>query len=81
MGHLEDWVTGRRIDEVECLIPDMSGIAQGKILPAEMFLCGLEHAGLRLPESVFQQTVTGDCPPAALSGGASGSRAGRTSSR
>jgi glutamine synthetase len=61
MGHLEDWITKRQIDEVECFVPDMSGIARGKILPAEMFLRSLESAGLRLPESVFLQTVTGDC--------------------
>jgi glutamine synthetase len=34
MAHLEDWLTERKIGEVECLVPDMSGIARGKILPA-----------------------------------------------
>ena len=37
----------------------MAGIARGKIMPAEKFA---EDGGMRLPESVFLQTVTGDYP-------------------
>src|SRR6202142_2292842 len=48
------------ISEVEAIIPDMAGIARGKIMPAEKFA---EDEGMRLPESVFGQTVTGDYPP------------------
>ncbi len=48
------------IAEVEAIIPDMAGIARGKIMPAEKFA---EDEGMRLPESVFLQTVTGDYPP------------------
>ena len=47
------------ISEVEAIIPDMAGIARGKIMPAEKFA---EDGGMRLPESVFLQTVTGDYP-------------------
>ena len=46
----------------ECIVPDMNGIARGKILPDEKFLGGLRHMGMRLPEAVFIQTVTGDYP-------------------
>lgn len=49
----------RGISEVEAIIPDMAGIARGKIMPAEKFA---EEEGLRLPESIFLQTVTGDYP-------------------
>ena len=45
--------------EVEAIIPDMAGIARGKIMPAQKFA---EDAGMRLPESIFLQTVTGDYP-------------------
>ena len=38
----------------------MAGIARGKIMPAEKFA---EDEGMRLPESIFLQTVTGDYPP------------------
>ena len=47
------------ISEVEAIIPDMAGIARGKIMPAEKFA---EDEGMRLPESIFLQTVTGDYP-------------------
>lgn len=51
-----------RIDEVECLVPDMAGIARGKILPAPRFLKSRSNHNLRIPEGVFVQTVTGDYP-------------------
>jgi glutamine synthetase len=47
------------ISEVEAVIPDMAGVARGKIMPAEKFA---EDEGMRLPESIFLQTVTGDYP-------------------
>src|SRR3546814_12240188 len=40
----------------------MNGIARGKILPDEKFLRSLDHRGLRIPESIFVQTVTGEYP-------------------
>lgn len=56
-GSLEKWLKERNITEVECLIPDFSGVARGKIMPAEKFW---KEERLRLPEGVFVQTVTGD---------------------
>ena len=47
------------ISEVEAIIPDMAGIARGKIMPAAKFAV---DEGMRLPESIFLQTVTGDYP-------------------
>lgn len=41
------------------MIPDMTGMARGKIIPARKFS---EEAGMRLPESIFLQTVSGDYP-------------------
>jgi glutamine synthetase len=58
--NFEDWLSTQKIDEVECLVPDMSGIARGKILPAGKFVRGVHSRGLRVPESVFVQTVTGE---------------------
>ena len=55
-----EWLRERRVSEVECLVADMSGVARGKILPTEKFLGSAADGGLRLPESVFLQTVTGD---------------------
>ncbi|MEX0923139.1 MAG: glutamine synthetase family protein [Rhodovibrionaceae bacterium] len=62
MAYIDDFLKKHRIEEVECLIPDMAGIARGKIIPAEKFISGKRAAGLRIPESVFIQTVTGGYP-------------------
>ncbi|NBW90245.1 MAG: glutamine synthetase, partial [Gammaproteobacteria bacterium] len=47
------------IQEVEAIVPDMAGIARGKLMPAQKFQV---EQGMRLPESIFLQTVTGDYP-------------------
>ena len=31
------YLEGRRLDEVECVIPDLPGIARGKAVPASKF--------------------------------------------
>jgi glutamine synthetase len=54
-----EWLKEHRVGEVECLVPDMAGIARGKILPTNKFLSGLRNGTLRLPESIFGQMVTG----------------------
>lgn len=62
MKYLEEWLDERKVDEVECLVPDMNGIPRGKILPAQKFTKSVREYGLRLPESIFLQTVTGEYP-------------------
>ncbi len=62
MSRLHEFIEEHRITEVECLVPDMNGIARGKILPDDKFLRGLENRGMRLPEQIFVQTVTGSYP-------------------
>ncbi len=57
MQELTEWLKRYGIDEVECVIPDFTGCARGKIMPAAKFI--LEQ-GIRLPESIFVQGVTGD---------------------
>ena len=56
---IREWLSQHQIDEVEGIIPDMTGIARGKIIPAAKYS---EEAGLRLPEAIFLQTVTGEYP-------------------
>jgi len=58
-SEIQQFFRDHGIAEVEAIIPDMAGIARGKIMPAEKFA---EDAGMRLPESIFLQTVTGDYP-------------------
>jgi glutamine synthetase len=62
MEKLAEFLKRHRVTEVECMVPDMNGIARGKILPDDKFLKGLRQQGMRLPESIFVQTVTGDYP-------------------
>ena len=56
---LRNWLDNNHIEEIEAVIPDMTGTAKGKILPAKKYQ---EDVGLRLPESIFGQTVDGDYP-------------------
>ena len=30
---LENWLNEQRVTEIECLVPDLTGVARGKILP------------------------------------------------
>ena len=53
------WLKERHITEVECLVPDITGNARGKIIPADKFS---HDYGTRLPEGIFATTVTGDYP-------------------
>ena len=62
MNKIHEFLREHKIQEVECLVPDMAGIARGKILPAQKFLRGMENNGLRIPDTVFVQTVTGGYP-------------------
>ena len=69
----DDWIKGlpeaaqaylenRRLDEVECIISDLPGIARGKAVPASKF-ARMKH--FHLPDSIFFQTITGDWSDAA----------------
>lgn len=58
-GPLKQWLTEKGITEIEALVPDMTGNARGKILPASKYL---NSESTRLPEAIFIQTVTGDWP-------------------
>ncbi len=57
LDQLTSWLKDRKITEVECMISDLTGIARGKIAPTNKFI---DEKGMRLPESVLLQTVTGD---------------------
>jgi glutamine synthetase len=53
---IREWMQQNRITEVECLVPDMTGNARGKFIPADKFI----KEDSRLPESILVQTVTGE---------------------
>jgi glutamine synthetase len=52
-----DFLAGRRLDEVECILPDIAGVARGKAMPAFKFD---KQTSFYLPTSIFLQTITGD---------------------
>ena len=56
------YLEGRKLDEVECIISDLPGIARGKAVPATKFM---RQEYFHLPDSIFYQTITGDWGEAA----------------
>lgn len=53
---IQAWLKEHKIEDVEAFVPDMAGAARGKLIPAAKFGKG----ELKLPESVFAQTVSGN---------------------
>ncbi|NDW52723.1 glutamine synthetase family protein [Aliiroseovarius sp. PrR006] len=51
------YADGRRIEEVECIIPDIVGTSRGKAMPAAKFDPATD---LALPISLFYQTISGE---------------------
>ena len=51
-----DYLEANRLDEVECMISDLPGIARGKAVPAAKWA---KQTQFHLPESIFFQTLTG----------------------
>jgi glutamine synthetase len=51
------WLKEHKISEVECLVPDTTGNARGKFIPAHQFIAERDH---KLPEAILVQTVTGE---------------------
>ena len=43
---MDQWLNEKRVTEIECLVPDLTGVARG----------------MRLPEAVLGMTITGNCP-------------------
>jgi glutamine synthetase len=58
----KSYLEKNRLDEVECVIGDLPGIARGKAVPAAKWE---KQNFFHLPESIFFQTITGDWGEAA----------------
>ena len=56
------YLAENRLDEVECVIADLPGIARGKAVPAVKWD---KQTHFHLPNSIFFQTITGDWGEAA----------------
>lgn len=51
------YLDGRVLDEVECIVADLAGVARGKAMPGLKFA---RQSHFYLPNSIFFQTITGD---------------------
>jgi len=51
------YLKGRTLDEVECIVADLAGVARGKAMPGAKFS---RQTQFYLPNSIFFQTITGD---------------------
>ncbi|AHM02674.1 glutamine synthetase family protein [Roseibacterium elongatum DSM 19469] len=60
------YLGGRSIDEVECIVADLAGVARGKAMPGAKFAT---QTRFYLPNSIFFQTITGDWADNALDAG------------
>ncbi|MDG4649125.1 glutamine synthetase family protein [Roseibacterium sp. SDUM158017] len=62
----QNWLGGRSLDEVECIVADIAGVARGKAMPGLKFA---QQTRFYLPNSIFFQTITGDWADKAVSDG------------
>lgn len=53
---IKKWLEEHQIEDVEAFVPDMAGVARGKLISADKFGGG----ELKLPEGIFAQTISGD---------------------
>jgi glutamine synthetase len=53
------WAASRGVTEIECLVPDLAGVARGKIMPSSKFF---DDTAMALPSSIFMQTISGEYP-------------------
>ncbi len=57
MDKIKQWLAAHNVKHVQCLIGDHTGIARGKVFPADKFI---EDGGCRLGETILLQGATGD---------------------
>ena len=60
LSAVRDWLAERRIEDIECIVPDQAGVARGKMMPVKKFLAA---PIMSMPVSIFTQTISGDWPP------------------
>ena len=53
----QEYRNGRKLDEVECIVPDLNGMSRGKAMPVSKFS---PDKPIFLPVSIFYQTITGE---------------------
>ncbi|MCQ0988866.1 glutamine synthetase family protein [Jiella marina] len=59
MEEAREWLALRGIDDLECITPDLAGVARGKMMPAKKFVA---NTSLALPSALFMHTISGEYP-------------------
>ena len=54
----KEWINAHKLQEIECLVPDIAGNARGKFIPADKFI----KESIRMPEGILTQSITGEFP-------------------
>jgi glutamine synthetase len=57
VAEAKSWASAQGVTEIECLVPDLAGVARGKIMPSDKFF---DDTAMALPSSIFLQTITGE---------------------
>ena len=53
--YIKRWLADHQIEDVEAFVPDMAGVARGKLLPADK----MGYGELKMPEGIFSQKISG----------------------
>ncbi|WP_062206870.1 glutamine synthetase family protein [Aureimonas sp. AU12] len=59
MAEAAEWLKVRGIEDLECITPDLAGVARGKMMPAKKFT---GNTSLALPSALFMHTISGEYP-------------------
>jgi glutamine synthetase len=59
MQEATEWLAARDIEDLECITPDLAGVARGKMMPAKKFV---GETSLALPSALFMHTISGEYP-------------------
>ncbi|WP_294642724.1 glutamine synthetase family protein [uncultured Aureimonas sp.] len=59
MAEAAEWLRVRGIEDLECITPDLAGVARGKMMPAKKFT---GNTSLALPSALFMHTISGEYP-------------------
>ncbi|AKK20392.1 glutamine synthetase [Candidatus Liberibacter africanus] len=51
------WLKERRIEDVECITPDLAGIPRGKMMPSSKFTSNIP---LTVPSAIYRHTISGE---------------------
>ncbi len=54
-----EWLRARGIEDIECITPDLAGVARGKMMPTSKFT---SNTSLALPSAIFRHTISGEYP-------------------